>query len=67
MRGSHEYQGRYIRQLTGCVGSANTFQPTQQATFFDTVKGDLASPLFAARLRHGAPGYYNFGSIDGKA
>ncbi|KAF2864322.1 aspartyl protease [Piedraia hortae CBS 480.64] len=52
----------------GLVGLAfstlNTVQPTQQKTFFDTVKSSLASALFTATLRHNAAGTYDFGFID---
>ncbi|KKK15635.1 hypothetical protein P175DRAFT_0466299 [Aspergillus ochraceoroseus IBT 24754] len=44
--------------------SINTVEPTAQITFFDTVKTQLASPLFAVTLKHDAPGYYDFGFID---
>ncbi|TKA66599.1 hypothetical protein B0A49_06760 [Cryomyces minteri] len=44
--------------------SINTVQPTQQTTFFDTVKSTLAKPLFTAHLKKGAPGSYDFGYID---
>ncbi|EFW99274.1 extracellular aspartic proteinase [Grosmannia clavigera kw1407] len=42
----------------------NQVKPTQQKTFFDNVKADLAEPLFAADLRHNAAGSYEFGAID---
>ena len=52
----------------GLVGlgfsSINTVTPDQATTFFDTVKSTLASPLFAANLRHNAPGTYDFGATD---
>lgn len=44
--------------------SINTVSPTQQNTFFDTVKSSLAKPLFTVDLKKGAPGYYDFGYID---
>lgn len=44
--------------------SINTVQPTQQKTFFDTVKSSLAKPLFAADLKKGRAGSYDFGYID---
>jgi aspergillopepsin I len=39
-------------------------QPQPQKTFFDTVKSQLNKPLFAATLKHNAPGSYDFGYID---
>ncbi|KAJ5819387.1 Peptidase aspartic catalytic [Penicillium riverlandense] len=44
--------------------SINTVLPQQQLTFFDTVKSQLAQPLFAACLKHNQPGVYDFGFID---
>jgi aspergillopepsin I len=44
--------------------SINTVKPTAQTTFFDTVKSQLDSPLFAVTLKHNAPGTYDFGYID---
>lgn len=44
--------------------SINTVSPKAQTTFFDTVKGQLDSPLFAVTLKHSAPGSYDFGYID---
>ncbi|KAL1967175.1 hypothetical protein VTN77DRAFT_3466 [Rasamsonia byssochlamydoides] len=44
--------------------SINTVQPQRQTTFFDTVKSQLAKPLFAVTLKHNAPGSYDFGFID---
>lgn len=44
--------------------SLNTVRPTPQTTFFDTVKSQLDSPLFAVTLKHNAPGTYDFGYID---
>lgn len=44
--------------------SINTVKPKAQKTFFDTVKSQLDSPLFAASLKHNAPGTYDFGFID---
>ncbi|KAJ5497082.1 Peptidase aspartic catalytic [Penicillium fimorum] len=44
--------------------SINTVSPTPQKTFFDNVKSDLDSPLFAVTLKHGEPGTYDFGYID---
>jgi aspergillopepsin I len=39
-------------------------QPKSQTTFFDSVKSQLESPLFAVTLKHQAPGSYDFGYID---
>ena len=44
--------------------SINTVTPDRQETFFDNVKSTLASPLFTADLKKGAPGSYDFGYID---
>ncbi|KAL4771929.1 aspartic protease pep1 [Aspergillus nidulans var. acristatus] len=44
--------------------SINTVQPKSQTTFFDSVKSQLESPLFAVTLKHQAPGSYDFGYID---
>lgn len=44
--------------------SINTVTPKKQTTFFDTVKSSLAAPLFAADLKAGEPGSYQFGYID---
>jgi hypothetical protein len=46
------------------MSSINTVQPTQQKTWFDTVKGQLAKPLFAVTLKYHAAGTYDFGFID---
>ncbi len=52
----------------GLVGLAfsklNTVKPTQQKTFFDNAKSNLAMPVFTADLRHGVAGAYTFGAID---
>ncbi|KAJ5204359.1 uncharacterized protein N7498_005238 [Penicillium cinerascens] len=42
----------------------NTVRPTQQTTFFDTVKSQLDLPLFAVTLKHNAPGTFDFGYLD---
>ncbi|KAJ5160182.1 uncharacterized protein N7482_007186 [Penicillium canariense] len=44
--------------------SINTVSPKSQTTFFDTVKSQLDSPLFAVTLKHNAPGTYDFGFVD---
>ncbi|PYH90626.1 aspergillopepsin I precursor [Aspergillus ellipticus CBS 707.79] len=44
--------------------SINTVSPEAQTTFFDTVKSQLDSPLFAVALKHDEPGVYDFGFID---
>jgi len=44
--------------------SINTISPTQQTTFFDTVKSTLHMPVFTVRLRKGAAGSFDFGWID---
>jgi hypothetical protein len=52
----------------GLVGlsfsNINTVSPSQQKTFFDTVRGSLAMPLWTASLKKGSPGTYDFGYID---
>jgi aspergillopepsin I len=49
----------------GLVGlafsSINTVTPTAATTFFDTVKSSLDKALFAADLKKGAAGTYDFG------
>ena len=49
----------------GLVGlafsSINTIKPKQATTFFDTVKSSLNLALFAADLKKGAAGSYDFG------
>ncbi|KAF1950057.1 acid protease [Byssothecium circinans] len=42
----------------------NTITPTPQKTWFDTVRTQLAKPLFAATLKYHAAGTYDFGFID---
>lgn len=44
--------------------SINTVKPQAQTTFFDTVKSQLDSPLFAVTLKHNAPGTFDFGFVD---
>jgi hypothetical protein len=52
-------------QNDGLVGlsfsSINTVTPKPATTFFDTVKGSLAQALFAADLKKGQAGSYDFG------
>ncbi|KAM0256334.1 hypothetical protein ACHAPA_012204 [Fusarium lateritium] len=45
-------------------GNINRVKPHKQSTFFDNTKGVLASPIFAADLKAGALGTYDFGYID---
>lgn len=53
---------------SGLVGLAmdkgNTISPTKQKTWFGNIMQKLAEPVFTARLKHAAPGTYNFGYID---
>ncbi|QGA13500.1 hypothetical protein EYB26_001150 [Talaromyces marneffei] len=44
--------------------SRNTVRPVKQKTFFENIKGNLKAPLFAAYLKHKAPGAFDFGWID---
>ncbi|ORY13823.1 aspartic peptidase domain-containing protein [Clohesyomyces aquaticus] len=44
--------------------SINTIKPTPGKTWFDTVKPNLAAPLFAVTLKYHAAGTYDFGFID---
>ncbi|EEA25100.1 aspergillopepsin A precursor, putative [Talaromyces marneffei ATCC 18224] len=44
----------------------NTVIPVRQNTFYENVKNDLSQPVFAAYLKHKAPGTYDFGFIDHK-
>jgi len=44
--------------------SINTVKPNPKTTFFDTVKADLAKPLFGVDLKYHAAGTYDFGFID---
>lgn len=46
------------------MSSINTVQPQQQTTWFDTVKSQLAKPLFSVNLKYHAAGTYDFGYID---
>ena len=52
----------------GLVGLAfsklNTIKPQQQTTFFDTIKSQLAMPVFSVDLRNDNTGTYQFGGID---
>ena len=56
----------YITTRISMYSNTNTctVKPRPQATFFDTVKSDLDSPLFAVSLKHHAAGSYDFGYID---
>lgn len=53
------------QQLDGILGLGgprnNQVSPTQQSPFFRTVRGGLTQPLFAAYLRPGTSGAYDFG------
>ncbi|KAF2756950.1 Asp-domain-containing protein [Pseudovirgaria hyperparasitica] len=42
----------------------NTVSPQKQTTFFDTVKSQLATPLFAVTLKYHQAGTYDFGYLD---
>jgi aspergillopepsin I len=42
-------------------GSLNTVRPNKAPTFFDNIKPTLSQALFAADLRRGAAGSYDFG------
>lgn len=57
-----------IAASSGLLGLAfsvlNTVRPTQQKTWFDNLKANLALPLFTANLKKGAIGTYGFGFID---
>jgi len=46
------------------MSTINTVSPQKQTTWFDTVKGQLAKPLFAVTLKYHAAGTYDFGYID---
>jgi hypothetical protein len=46
------------------MSSINTVSPQSQSTWFDTVKSQLAKPLFAVTLKYHAAGSYDFGYID---
>lgn len=41
-----------------------TVKPQPQSTFFDSVKEQLDTPLFAVTLKHDKPGSYDFGFVD---
>lgn len=53
------------QQLDGILGLGgprnNQVSPVKQSPFFRTVRGGLSQPLFAAYLRPGASGAYDFG------
>lgn len=40
--------------------------PYQQLTFFDNIKERLDKPVFAASMKHNAPGSFDFGYLDKK-
>src|ERR1700744_271082 len=42
-------------------GDINTVQPNKVPTFFDNIKPTLSQALFAADLKKGAAGSYDFG------
>ncbi|SMR43599.1 unnamed protein product [Zymoseptoria tritici ST99CH_3D1] len=44
----------------------NYVEPTQQNTIFDTIKSQLAKPLFTVDLKVRRPGSYDFGYINPK-
>jgi aspergillopepsin I len=44
--------------------SINSVRPHAQNTFFETVRPQLAKPLFATALKHNAPGTFDIGYID---
>ncbi|KAF2466381.1 Asp-domain-containing protein [Lindgomyces ingoldianus] len=56
------------RDTDGLLGlafsSINTVKPTAAKTFFDNVKANLASPVFAVTLKYHAAGTYDFGFLD---
>lgn len=62
---SSEFESSQGDGLVGLAfGSINTCTPTKCTTFFDSVKSSLKEDLFAARLRKGEAGTYDFGFID---
>jgi hypothetical protein len=44
--------------------TVNTVTPAAQSNFFDTIKSQLAKPLFTADLKKGTVGSYSFGFVD---
>jgi len=54
--------------MDGLVGLAfsqlNTVRPQHQTTFFDTIKSQLAMPVFSVNLKNDSTGTYQFGGID---
>ncbi|EEP79408.1 predicted protein [Uncinocarpus reesii 1704] len=45
-------------------GTLNRVNPVKQRTFFENAMPHLSAPVFAASLKHGAPGSYDVGYID---
>jgi hypothetical protein len=55
---------RKIKQRHHLTMNHPIVRPQKQSTFFDNVKSHLAAPVFAANLKHAAPGSYDFGYVD---
>ncbi|EEA22386.1 hypothetical protein TMatcc_008171 [Talaromyces marneffei ATCC 18224] len=57
-----------LRNNDGILGlafsSRNSVRPIKQNTFFANIKDKLDIPVFAACLKHGVPGTFDFGWID---
>ncbi|KAK8253314.1 aspartic peptidase domain-containing protein [Phyllosticta capitalensis] len=50
--------------VLGLASSAlNSIKP-KQATFFDTVRSQLAKPIFTTSLKRNAPGFFTFGTFN---
>lgn len=45
-------------------GHANSVRPTQQKTYLENIRSDLAEPYFTINLQRGKPGNYSFGYVD---